>query len=74
MKRSIARAVYRLEQTPGRLVLNGGERRRSSPMPPHRMAHALGVPRAHLPEASTSKNRSYMTLPTFQLPRVFEVA
>ena len=57
-------------------VLNGGERRRSSPMPPHRMIHAPGANHTlgYLPEASTSKKRSYMTEPTFHLPRVFDVA
>src|SRR6185295_14372762 len=83
-KRSIARGTsYRLK--PYRLVFNGGERRRSSPMPPHHTDHPCGAipgcslvsayfyPR-YLPEASWSKNRSYMTLPTFHLARLLDVA
>jgi hypothetical protein len=70
------RAGHALGAVGSRIVLNGGERRRSSPMPPHRTSHALGADHAlgYLPEASTSKKRSYMTEPTFHLPRVFEVA
>src|ERR1051325_2114185 len=76
MKRSIVRAVCRLEQEPQRLVLNGGERRRSSLMPLLRLRRALGADhaRAYLPEARTSKKRSYITLPTFHLPSDLDVA
>lgn len=72
----LAVGAFPLGLQPALIVLNGGERRRSSPMPPHRTTHVLGADHAlgYLPEASTSKKRSYMTEPTFHLPRVFEVA